>query len=242
MAGRNQSSSGIRVFASTTLSESPELRPKRPGERKGFVEEMRFVAMKLHTKDQAKEGGKEADVQPVGSWKPTIQGYLQFLVDNKLIYEVLEALVRRASHSFYTEFQDTGLERSEALAKDLEWFQEQGHELPEPSLDGKSYAEFLETIAEEDPPAFICHFYNYYFAHTAGGRFIGKKVADEILDGRELEFYKWKGELPKLLNAVRDKINRISEEWSREDKDRCLKETAKSFKYSGKILRKIISS
>lgn len=33
--------------------------------RAGFVEEMRFVAMKLHTKDQApKEGGKEAAPQP----------------------------------------------------------------------------------------------------------------------------------------------------------------------------------
>lgn len=31
----------------------------------GFVEEMRFVAMKLHTKDHApKEGGKEAAPQP----------------------------------------------------------------------------------------------------------------------------------------------------------------------------------
>ena len=26
------------------------------------------------------------------------------------------------------------------------------------------------------PQAFICHFYNVYFAHTAGGRMIGKKV------------------------------------------------------------------
>ena len=32
----------------------------------GFVEEMRFVAMKLHTKDQApKEGGKEASKHPM---------------------------------------------------------------------------------------------------------------------------------------------------------------------------------
>ncbi len=31
----------------------------------GFVEEMRFVAMKLHTKDQApKEGGQKAAEQP----------------------------------------------------------------------------------------------------------------------------------------------------------------------------------
>ena len=34
--------------------------------RAGFVEEMRFVAMKLHTKDQApKEGGKEASKHPM---------------------------------------------------------------------------------------------------------------------------------------------------------------------------------
>ena len=43
----------------------------------GFVEEMRFVAMKLHTKDQApKEGGKEAAPQPfqkvlTSSWQRT---------------------------------------------------------------------------------------------------------------------------------------------------------------------------
>jgi hypothetical protein len=30
----------------------------RPGEKKGFVEEMRFVAMKLHTKEQAPKEGK----------------------------------------------------------------------------------------------------------------------------------------------------------------------------------------
>jgi hypothetical protein len=35
----------------------------RPGEKKGFVEEMRFVAMKLHTKEQApKEGAQPADL------------------------------------------------------------------------------------------------------------------------------------------------------------------------------------
>lgn len=37
----------------------------------------------------------------------------------------------------------------------------------------------LEQAASEDPAAFICHFYNFYFAHTAGGRMIGKKVRSE---------------------------------------------------------------
>ena len=74
------------------------------------------------------------------------------------------------------EFRNTGLERSESLAKDLEWFKEQGHAIPEPSSPGVTYANHLVDLSEKDPQAFICHFYNIYFAHSAGGRMIGKKV------------------------------------------------------------------
>ncbi|KAF8406189.1 hypothetical protein HHK36_008269 [Tetracentron sinense] len=48
----------VVVFSATTV-EKPKKR--YPGEAKGFVEEMRFVAMKLHTRDQAKEGEKEPE-------------------------------------------------------------------------------------------------------------------------------------------------------------------------------------
>lgn len=41
---------------------------------------------------------------------------------------------------------------------------------------GLAYAQLLRGLAASDPPAFICHYYNYYFAHTAGGRMIGSKV------------------------------------------------------------------
>jgi hypothetical protein len=47
----------MAVVVSATTAETP--RKRYPGESKGFVEEMRFVVMKLHTKDQAKEGEKE---------------------------------------------------------------------------------------------------------------------------------------------------------------------------------------
>ena len=39
-------------------------------------------------------------------------------------------------------------------------------------------------------PKFICHYYNYYFAHLAGGRMIGKQMSKLLLDGETLEFYK----------------------------------------------------
>ncbi|KAL3532333.1 hypothetical protein ACH5RR_005854 [Cinchona calisaya] len=235
----------VLVVASTsgTASAAAEKHKKRyPGEAKGFVEEMRFVAMKLHTKDQAKEGEKEPQGPPVAKWEPSIEGYLNFLVDSKLVYDTLEKIVNsKSSFPEYAEFRNTGLERSENLAKDLEWFKEQGHAIPEPSMPGVNYARYLEELSEKDPQAFICHFYNIYFAHSAGGRMIGKKVAEKILNKKELEFYKWDGDLSQLLQNVRDKLNRVAESWTREEKNHCLEETKKSFKFSGDILRLILS-
>ncbi|XP_016579594.1 heme oxygenase 1, chloroplastic isoform X2 [Capsicum annuum] len=87
-------------------------------------------------------------------------------------------VVCHATLPFYfdAEFRNTGLERSEVLAKDLEWFRQQGHAIPEPSTPDVSYARYLEELSEKDPRAFICHFYNTYFAHSSGGRMIGRKI------------------------------------------------------------------
>lgn len=227
------------VVSATTAAEKSKKR--YPGEAKGFVEEMRFVAMKLHTKDQAKEGEKAPEAPPVAKWEPSVEGYLKFLVDSKLVYDTLERIMDKAAYPEYAEFRNTGLERSECLAKDLEWFKQQGHSIPEPSSPGVTYSQYLEEMSEKDPQAFLCHFYNTYFAHSAGGRMIGKKVAEKILDGKELEFYKWEGELSQLLQNVRDKLNKVAEGWTREEKDHCLEETEKSFKFSGEILRLILS-
>ncbi|KAL0795718.1 hypothetical protein Bca101_067095 [Brassica carinata] len=229
------------VIASSTTAASEKQKKRYPGESKGFVEEMRFVAMKLHTKEQAKEGEKQTkspEEHPVSLWEPTVNGYLRFLVDSKLVYDTLD---EEATSPTYAEFKNTGLERSEKLATDLEWFKEQGYEIPEPTALGKTYCQYLKDLAEKDPQAFICHFYNIYFAHSAGGRMIGRKVAEKVLDGRELEFYKWDGELSQLLQNVREKLNKVAEEWTREEKNHCLEETDKSFKYSGEILRLILS-
>ncbi|KAF3453698.1 hypothetical protein FNV43_RR04139 [Rhamnella rubrinervis] len=230
------------VIVSATTAEKPKKR--YPGEAKGFVEEMRFVAMRLHTKDQAKEGEKEVkepEERPVAKWEPSVDGYLRFLVDSKLVYDTLEGIIEKAAFPSYAEFRNTGLERSEKLAKDLEWFKEQGHVIPEPSDPGVTYAQYLKELSEKDPQAFLCHFYNIYFAHTAGGRMIGKKVAEKILNNKELEFYKWDGDLSQLLHNVRVKLNNVAESWTREEKNHCLEETEKSFKHSGDILRLILS-
>jgi heme oxygenase len=57
---------------------------------------------------------------------------------------------------------------------------QQTYNLPEPVVEGdgpgKRYALHLQQLARDDPQYFICHYYNFFFAHTAGGRMIGTKV------------------------------------------------------------------
>lgn len=89
--------------AAVIVSAATAETPKKKGESKGFVEEMRFVAMRLHTRDQAREGEKEVkqpEEKAVTKWNPSVEGYLKFLVDSKLVYDTLEKIVHEAPHPF----------------------------------------------------------------------------------------------------------------------------------------------
>ena len=37
------------------------------------------------------------------------------------------------------------------------------------------------------------------------------QVAEKILNKKEMEFYKWNGDLSQLLQNVRDKLNKVAE-------------------------------
>jgi len=91
--------STVIVAATSAAAE----KKRHPGESKGFVEEMRFVAMRLHTKDQAKEGEKEVtepEERAVTKWEPSVDGYLRFLVDSKVVYDTLEKIVQDAAYPY----------------------------------------------------------------------------------------------------------------------------------------------
>ena len=108
------------------------------------------------------------------------------------------------------------------------------HPLSRPCLRAR-----LLQVSDGELERFVCHFYNFYFAHTAGGRMIGKRMADALLDGRTLNFYQWTaGDVDKeLLPGLRSKIDALVATWSREQKDKCLDETANSFKGGGAMLQ-----
>ncbi|PRQ27621.1 putative Heme oxygenase (biliverdin-producing) [Rosa chinensis] len=235
-------------------------RKQYPGESKGITEEMRFVAMRLRNRN-----GKKLDPRSDGddtqsesddnapddsdasesdgekeTWQPSVEGLLKYLVDSKLVFDTVERIVDDSNDVAYAYFRNTGLERSEALSKDLQWFGEQGNVIPEPSNPGVSYAKYLKQVAETCAPLFLCHFYNIYFSHISGGQVIARQVSERLLEGRELEFYTWEGDVPELMRGVREKLNKLGEHWSRDDKNKCLRETTKSFRSLGQIIRLII--
>ncbi|XP_074279302.1 putative inactive heme oxygenase 2, chloroplastic isoform X2 [Silene latifolia] len=217
-------------------------RKEYPGESKGITEELRFVAMNL--KNSRGSGRLYGDSQPLdgndemkvdggdeSSWEPSLDGFLKYLVDSKLVFDVIEGVVEDSNDVSYAYFRRTGLERSESLARDLEWFRQQDMLIPEPSNPGITYAAYLKELSGKSAPLFLCHFYNSYFSHIAGGQVIAKQVAEKLLGEKELDFYKWDNNAEELLKDVREKLNMLGEHWSRDDKNKCLKEATKSFRW-----------
>lgn len=96
-------------------------RKQYPGEMKGITEEMRFVAMKLRNngkkkgkenssvddKELEKNGEKEENFsldkenydnnQNGETWQPSMEGFLKYLVDSKLVFSTVERIVDQSS-------------------------------------------------------------------------------------------------------------------------------------------------
>ncbi|KAG9450955.1 hypothetical protein H6P81_010920 [Aristolochia fimbriata] len=231
----DDNSAATAVVPPPVVRKRKRYRKQYPGENKGIVEEMRFVAMRLRPDPAQREtlSGEEA-------WEPSLEGLIKFLVDSKLVFDTLDRIFDETDHVAYAYFRKTGLERTQGLSKDLEWFREQGHTIPEPGPPGVTYAKYLEELAENSAPSFLCHFYNIYFAHITGGQVILKQVSEKILEGRDLEFSKWEGDVSELLKDMRGKLNKLGDHWTRDEKNKCLREAAKSFKFSGQIVRLIV--
>ncbi|CAH8263721.1 unnamed protein product [Arabidopsis lyrata] len=232
----------------TSQRKRTRYRKQYPGENIGITEEMRFVAMRLRNVNGKKldlsgdktEQEEEEDEVKEETWKPSKEGFLKYLVDSKLVFDTIERIVDESENVSYAYFRRTGLERCESLEKDLQWFRGQDLVIPEPSNIGVSYAKYLEEQAGQSAPLFLSHFYSIYFSHIAGGQVIVRQVSEKLLEGKELDFNRWEGDAQDLLKGVREKLNVLGEHWTRDEKNKCLKETAKAFKYMGQIVRLII--
>lgn len=233
------SAASTRPFQ-TTLYHAPMA--ANAVEATGFIAtELRGAAMKLHTKMQSpKEGKVEDKPQPAVPYTPTHLDYLKFLVDSQHVYKAMEEIVQMQDlQPELSPFINTGLERVARLEQDIDFISSE-YDVARPDVGsfGTTYAEELRNIAsggKEAIPEFMCHYYNYYFAHTAGGRMIGKRMASILLEKKTLEFYKWDGDINSIKETVKGSIEDMAAGWSREQKDRCVEGTMGAFKGGGGI-------
>ena len=194
--------------------------------------DMRAYAMKLHTPQQAPKEGKAKSPEafesekkaaeamkaaqaanpdtPMKIWQPERINYVQFLVDSLQVYETLESIT--SEYPILAPLRSTGLERSVALKEDLDWIVKTypGTTVPPPGPHGPGYAAHLRDLAATSMPKFVCHYYNHMFAHTAGGRMIGKSMADKLLDGTTLKFYQWEGDVKVRVRLLIAEVTRAA--------------------------------
>jgi hypothetical protein len=194
--------STTKITATTTTTTSPlEEATLEDTDTYSFIQsELRTAAMRLHTKEQSpKEGRVEVMTTTTPQQQPpttepyrtTHTDYLAFLVDSQHVYRAMEEIVQERME--LAPFRNTGLERVVALENDIVFLMQEYHlERPAVGRPGREYAQVLYEIAnrESSIPAFMCHYYNFYFAHTAGGRMIGKQMSVLLLNKKTLEFYK----------------------------------------------------
>ena len=212
----------------------------------GFIDgELRGAAMKLHTRAQApREGQAPEPSQPKEKHVTALDDYLHFLVDSKAVYEAFEEVVNDLDNM--AAYRNTGLERVKALDEDIAFIcEEYGVTKPEVGDFGQSYAQEIRKMAKDSKvPELMCHYYNHYFAHTAGGIMIGKAMAAQLLDKKVLNFYKWQtpdGEVIEsrkplsLLEPVKAEIEKMAAAWSDEERKRCVDETAATFRFGGQL-------
>ena len=140
---------------------------------------------------------------------------------------VADALQRGCLHPEFAALKDTGLERGDALEKDIwhvccTW----GLDRPEPSGE---YAALIDELADARSPAFVCHAYNVMFAHAAGGgRAVGEAMRGVLGDWRAA-YYVWDGDVEIMLQDARRRIDDLGTTWTTDQHDACVGETTRAF-------------
>jgi len=205
-------------------------------ERESFIDtELRAAAMKLHTKFQAPKEGRAPEKEKKEPYVTTREDYMAFLIDSQHVYQVMEDVV--AFREELAVFRNSPLDRVKALDKDID-FMEKEYSVKKPDVGsaGQDYADVIRKLGKDGSVAeFLCHYYNFYFAHTAGGRMIGRQMSLLLLDKKTLEFYKWDGNLNEIKDRVKNDIEDMVVNWSPEERKRCTDETAAAFRGGGSL-------
>ncbi|KAG8493643.1 hypothetical protein CXB51_011031 [Gossypium anomalum] len=231
--GNNNNMAGLPV-----KKKRKRYRKQYPGENEGITEEMRFVAMRLRNiKGKKVSSDAVSDSETDTENTPSDQ-------ENEEDSETVKS------------GENGGDGEAETWSPTMEGFLKY-------LVDSKFVFNTIERIVDESDDVAYAYFRKTGLERSAG---LSKDlewfsqrdlvvpepsnpgvsnldeffVSDQLLEGTELDFYKWEGDVQESLKDVRKNLNMLGEHWSRDDRNKCLKEAAKSFKFLGQIVRLII--
>ena len=199
--------------------------------------DLRGAAMKLHKRSKESSREDKVDTNVKGISGCTLQNYRCFLETSLQVYQALEDVTSKDER--YLSLMEGGHARVKGIKADLQHFDQIGVTAgPDTGPDevGQEYAQFLTDLSRSSPPRFLCHYYNHYFAHTAGGMQIGNSLRSSILQGRQLEFYKYPGSVRDVMDDLKLRIDEMYETMSEEEKELAREETGNCFGYGGRVL------
>lgn len=97
LAGSEFSSAASLATPPAVVKKRKRYRKQYPGESRGIVEEMRFVAMRLRPNpietDDREEWPPSAEEVEEETWRPSMDGFVKYLVDSRLVFSTLERIV-----------------------------------------------------------------------------------------------------------------------------------------------------
>ena len=212
-----------------------------------IVAAMRTAAMALHSRPPPKAAAaapaagekkpKGAPMMQVGAWSPPREAFVQYLVDSLHVYAEFERLILTRP-LLAGALHGVGLSRHAQLEADLAALGVGG--AADASATARGYALAVRDAVERGgAPAFACHYYNFYFAHTAGGKMIGRRMQD--LFGLELGFYMDypRGGVDECVARGKAALEELARGWTDDERAICTAETAVAFKGGGSLLKQI---
>lgn len=154
------------------------------------------------------------------------------------VYSALEEEIEKNNdhHQFAPIYFPTELHRSEALARDLEYFYGEDWEKQISLSSGtKPYVDRIHEVGEKDPVLLVAHSYTRYMGDLSGGQIL-KKVAQRALKlpstGEGLNFYQFEGihSHSGFKQLYRSRMNEI--EMDIETKERIVAESNRAFGFN----------
>lgn len=164
------------------------------------------VAMRQDSTDQHDAAEQSPFVTELLGGRVNAQGYVDYLLRLRAIYDVLETAVReRRDDPLVGAVYDPALERRQAIDTDLD------HWAPGADRDVDSPAVRAYCARFTDSPwggALVAHHYTRYLGDLSGGQAIGRILERTFgLEGDDLAFYAFPVRPKPYKDAYRDRLD-----------------------------------